>query len=196
MQKIKKLLLRHFGNEDGEEIFQKAEAAYEKLLPLAAGESEGRKKNLVEGIYPFAAVYEVLLQKGMAREEAMEHMFAVMKIRTMEGNRKFYHTLGKLPFFFSLFRKMFSTGLKGDSWKVEWVENSKDAFVYNIETCLWHDACRDLGYPELCQIFCRNDEINFTDVSSHLYFERSQALGYGGSCCDFHFYPHKPENRK
>ena len=188
-KKIETIVLRHFGNERGKTVLEKANSVYSNLIPLADNESKDRKKNLVNGIYPFVAIYKVLLQEKMSQDEAMEHMFAIMKINTMEGNRKMYQTLGKLPFFFSIFRKMFSTGLKGSSWKVEWVQNDSQAFIYNIKTCLWHDACKSLECPELCQIFCRNDEINFTNVSKHLYFERSQALGYGGDLCDFHFYP-------
>ena len=190
-QSLEKLLSAHFGDEWAR-LQPKIKAEYDALLPLAGGETKGRKKNLVEGIYPFAAIYRVLRAEGEPQDAAMQEMFAIMEQRTRTGMRKTYETMGKLPFFFAMFRKMFSTGLKGDSWKVEWIANDKNSFIYNIQTCLWHDACTQLGCPELCQIFCRNDEINFTDVSKHLYFTRSQTLGEGGSCCDFHFYPHAP----
>lgn len=185
---LQKILKDHFGEERSKVLWEKIEKEYEHLVPLANGETKGRKKNLVNGIYPFAAVYGVLLKEGMSREEAMKHMFAIMKVHTLKDSRKNYEKMGKLPFFFALFRKMFSIGLKGDSWTVEWVANDPEKFIYNIKTCLWHEACTKLGYPELCRIFCRNDELNFTDVSKHLYFERSSTLGDGGTCCDFHFY--------
>ena len=190
---LKKIMQHHFGEEKAALLWEKAEKKYAELVPLADHETKGRKKNLVNGIYPYAAVYSVLLGEGMSRDEAMEHMFAVMKEHTLSDSRKNYETMGKLPFFFALFRKMFSIGLKGDSWKVEWVANDSKEFSYNIKTCLWHDACTELGYPELCRIFCRNDELNFIDVSKHLYFERSMTLGDGGKCCDFHFYSQNPE---
>ena len=188
-KKIEKIVIRHFESDKGITILKKANSIYSDLIPLANDEPKDRKKNLVNGIYPFVAIYKVLLEEKMSQDEAMEHMFAIMKIKTMEGNRKTYQMLGKLPFFFYMFRKMFSTGLKGNSWKVEWIQNDSGAFIYNIKTCLWHDACKNLGCPELCRIFCRNDELNFTNVSKHLYFERSQTLGEGGNMCDFHFYP-------
>lgn len=190
---LKKNMIQHFGEEKAEALWQKAEKEYEQLLPLAEKESKSRKKNLTQGIYPFAALYRVLLGENMSREEAMEHMYAIMKTHTLSGNRKNYERMGKLPFFFPLFRKMFTMGLSGDSWQVEWIANDPGHFVYNIRKCLWHDACCELGCPELCRIFCRNDELNFTDVSRHLYFQRSQTLGEGGDCCDFHFYPAAPK---
>ena len=190
---LKKFMVQHFGEEKAEILWQKAQGEYEQLLPLAENESKSRKKNLIQGIYPFAALYRVLLRENMTREEAMEHMFSIMKLHTLSGNRKNYERMGKLPFFFPLFRKMFTMGLSGDSWQVEWIANDPQHFVYNIQKCLWHDACTELGCPELCRIFCKNDELNFIDVSRHLYFERSQTLGEGGSCCDFRFYPKAPE---
>ena len=191
---LKKSLMEWFGAERGEALWQKAEAEYQTLLPLAEHESKSRKKNLVNGIYPFAAVYRVLLSENMSREDAMECMFAIMKQHTLAGNRKNYERMGKLPFFFPLFRKMFTIGLSGDSWQVEWISNDRKQFSYNIRKCLWHDACTELGCPELCRIFCRNDELNFTDVSKHLYFKRSKTLGEGQDCCDFRFYPFAPKN--
>lgn len=190
---LKKAMIIYFGKDWALSLWKKTQSAYEELLPLAEGESDSRQKNLKNSIYPFAALYRVLLAEGMEKDIAMEHMEAVMNIYTTNGNRKTYVLLGKLPFFFSLFRKMFSAGLKGDSWTVDWVANDSKQFVYTIRTCLWHEACQSLGHPELCRIFCRNDEINFNDVSSHLSFERSSALGYGDDCCDFHFYPKPPK---
>ena len=190
---LRKSLMEQFGADRGEVLWKKTEAEYQTLLPLAEHESKSRKKNLVNGIYPFAAVYRVLRRENMGQDEAMDAMLAIMKRHTLAGNRKNYERMGKLPFFFPMFRKMFSIGLTGDSWNVEWVANDGGQFIYNIRKCLWHDACTELGCPELCKIFCKNDELNFTDVSKHLYFQRSQTLGEGGTCCDFHFYPKAPE---
>ena len=190
---LKTIMTHRFGEEKTNALWKKVEGEYEALVPLADHETKGRKKNLVEGIYPYVAVYKILLREKMSREEAMEHMFAIMKEHTLGTNRKNYEKMGKLPFFFPLFRKMFTIGLKGDSWTVEWVANDREKFIYNIKTCLWQEACSDLGVPELCRIFCKNDELNFIDVSRHLRFERTQTLGEGGTCCDFHFYPHAEE---
>lgn len=188
---LKRLIKEHFNGEESEFLLQESDKEYRALLPLADNETRSRRKNLVKGIYPFVALYHALLSENKSRDEAMKLMFEVMKAHTLSGNRRNYERLGKLPFFFSVFRKMFTMGLSGDSWEVDWVANDSERFIYNIRKCLWHDTCMELGCPELCRIFCRNDEINFTDVSRHLYFERSRTLGDGDDCCDFHFYPGK-----
>lgn len=192
-QKMKKFLIWRFGQTEGTELWEKAQNIYEELIPFAGEESDGRKKNLLSSVYPFAAVYRALSAAGYSKEAALEHVTAIMERKTLSSSRKMYKRMGRLPFFFVLFKKMFSMGLRGDSWKVVWIENSRELFAYDIKECLWHDACTDLGCPELCSIFCRNDEINFGDVSRQLHFRRSTALGYGGKCCDFRFYRHKPE---
>lgn len=188
------ILVDRFGEEQGTALRDAAQVKYDQLKPLAEHESPGRKSNLVNGIYPFVAIYRTLLEGGLTQDEAMEHMFAIMETRTRQGMRKTYEKMGKLPFFYTLFRFMFTKGLGGDSWDVEWKSNTGKCFAYDITRCLWHDACTELGCPELCRIFCRNDELNFNDVSRHLYFERTKTLGNGDDCCDFRFYPKKPEN--
>ena len=193
-KKLLPILTDRFGEAEAIRIWQKALAEYESLLPMAQGQPKDRKKNMEESIFPFAAIYRVLLGGGgMDRDTAMDHMYAIMEAFTRGGMRKTYETAGKLPFFFPLFRKMFSTGLKGASWEVDFLESNKEHFFYDIHRCLWHEVCTELGCPELCKIFCRNDEINFVDVSPRLYFRRSSTLGSGGDCCDFRFYRHNPD---
>ena len=193
--KLLDILKLHFGDEIGQQIYDQACNNYEALKPMADGESKDRQKNMLTTIFPFIAIYKVLLNDGMSKEEAMNHMFEITEVYTRSGMRKTYEKAGKLPFFFPLFKKMFSIGLKGSSWNVEWVCNTKETFEYNITKCLWYDTCNKAGCPELCKIFCRNDEINFIDVSPRLFFKRSMTIGNGDACCDFHFYRHNPDQK-
>ena len=194
-KKLLKEIRDHFNNESSE-LISKMEQNYNTLLPMTESESKDRAKNMRESVLPFIALYQALQSEGIDKETAMKHMFAITESFTRHGMRRTYEKAGKLPFFFSLFRKMFSTGLKGKSWEVEWVSNNSETFEYNIKKCLWHETCMKAGCPELCVIFCHNDDINFTDVSPHLYFRRNTTLGEGGDCCDFHFYSHEPKSEK
>ena len=191
--KILNILKLHFGVTQGQEIYDQACTYYEKLKPMTEGESKDRQKNMLTNIFPFIAIYKILLRHDMTKYEAMNHMFKITEIYTRTRMRKTYEKAGKLPFFFPLFKKMFSIGLKGNSWDVEWVSNNKETFEYNITKCLWHDTCKKAGCPELCKIFCHNDEINFIDVSPRLFFKRSMTIGNGDPYCDFHFYRHDPD---
>lgn len=43
------------------------------------------------------------------------------------------------------------------------------------------------GCPEACRFFCECDNYAFGDLKK-VGFRRTQTLGTGGDCCDFHFY--------
>ena len=42
----------------------------------------------------------------------------------------------------------------------------------------------ELGAPELCQFFCRNDEVCYGDLDG-IRFVRTGTLAKGADCCDF-----------
>lgn len=177
----------NFDKQITESICKKADDKLTELKENCMEKSKNRRNNLFKSIFPTIAIYHAL-QMQVSKEEAFEHMRKMISDNTKKTARKMYERMGKLPFFFSLFRKMFTMGLKGDSWDVEWVENNKTNFEYNIKRCLWNDTFERYDCPELCALFCNNDEINFTNVSPKMRFERRGALGYGNDMCDFHFY--------
>lgn len=176
-----------FDEEQAQKIILNADNELQQLIAKCKENSKNRRNNLYKSIYPSISTYHSM-QRYMDKNKAFEHMDKMISYNANNNTRKFYERIGKLPFFFGLFRKMFSTGLKGDSWEVEWIANDKNGFEYNIKRCLWHEAFKQYHCPELCKLFCRNDEINFTDVSSRMRFERKGAIGYGDKICDFHFY--------
>lgn len=65
--------------------------------------------------------------------------------------------------------------------------HGRDFFDARITKCLWHDACVDAGCPELCPLFCDVDDVNYGGLRK-MGFSRTKTLGYGGDCCDFHFF--------
>ena len=56
-----------------------------------------------------------------------------------------------------------------------------------MKKCLWHTACVENGCAELCSLFCEVDNVTYGGLRT-LGFARTQTLGYGGDCCDFHFF--------
>ncbi|WP_041444843.1 L-2-amino-thiazoline-4-carboxylic acid hydrolase [Syntrophobotulus glycolicus] len=185
---IKTYLIDEFGKREGESLDEKAEQKLAQLNNNAPGKSKTQQRYLMGSIFPVISVYQTFQQSGMTKEKAIIHMEKMIGENTRNHTRKMWEMLGKLPFFFSLFKLMFRKGLTGDSWDVSWVADNKTNFEFEIHRCLWHDMFKEYGCPELCAIFCHNDEINFTDVSKYLKFYRENSLGYGGAYCDFHFY--------
>lgn len=180
----------NFKEVEAKEILLKADNILSNLEKHCMDESKSRRKNLFNSIYPCVALYEAL-QSKLSKQKSFQHMDKMIFNHTNNSSKKVYKTMGKLPFFFSLFRKMFSLGLKGDSWEVEWLKNDKIEFKYNVKKCLWHETFRNNNCSELCKLFCRNDEINFTNASKKIKFKRNGALGYGDELCDFYFYKEK-----
>ena len=66
-------------------------------------------------------------------------------------------------------------------------EYDKNFFDATITTCLWYTACVENGCPELCPLFCDVDDVTYGGLKK-MGFARTKTLGYGGDCCDFHFY--------
>ena len=44
-----------------------------------------------------------------------------------------------------------------------------------------------LGCPELCPLYCENDDIAFAGLAPKITFRRTGTLASGAPCCDFHF---------
>lgn len=189
-KKLFKIVQNYFGEEKAKEVWRNAIEEYDALVPHSLNESKGRQNNLVNIIYPMIALYKAMQENNLSKEEALKSMFDIMREKTTNGIRKTYTFFGKTPLIYSMIRFIFGQGLKGDSWKVEFKENDKENFSYDIKECLWATACKDEGCSELCAIFCRNDEINFIEVSKYLKFHRTKTIGYGDDICDFHFTRH------
>ena len=89
--------------------------------------------------------------------------------------------------FFSVFRWAFrKTTSSSDAW-VSTFEEQPEEFDLTIHQCLWHDTCVSCGCPEVCRFFCECDNYAFGDLKK-VGFHRTQTLGTGGDCRDFHFY--------
>ena len=63
----------------------------------------------------------------------------------------------------------------------------RDDFDVTIQECLWHRACQENGCGELCRLFCDVDDVIYGGLRK-MGFSRTKTLGYGGDCCDFHFF--------
>ena len=98
-----------------------------------------------------------------------------------------YTGLEWVPRFFSVFRWAFrKTTSSSDAWGSTFEEQPEE-FDLTIHQCLWHDTCVSCGCPEVCRFFCECDNYAFGDLKK-VGFRRTQTLGTGGDCCDFHFY--------
>lgn len=80
-------------------------------------------------------------------------------------------------------------GAKGGSHEMAVVEDSDDAFQFNVSWCVWLELARAADVPEACIPNCHADELVFPDYFDDLdiTYKRTQTLACGGTCCDFRF---------
>ena len=93
----------------------------------------------------------------------------------------------KVPCFYFLYSNIFLKVVrKTDLWEST-QKHGKAYFDVTMKKCLWHTACVENDCAELCHLFCDVDNVTYGNLKK-LGFSRTKTLGYGGDCCDFHFY--------
>ena len=78
-----------------------------------------------------------------------------------QNNAKF----ARMPFVFTMYRmgvkKHMAKNFPPEGWKTEWVRCDGKEIHFNLHSCLYHDICVEKGCPELCRVYCENDNIAF-----------------------------------
>ena len=92
-----------------------------------------------------------------------------------------------VPGFYSIYSKIFLKIMKKTDLQENEQKCGKNYFDVTIKKCLWHTACVENGCAKLCHLFCDVDDITYGGLKK-IGFTRTKTLGYGGDCCDFHFY--------
>ena len=172
--------------KDGKQIFKRQEAYLRKAERSARGESRSRYNTLVRTIYPRISMYKALAEHyddGKANEMMRRYMIDHV---AAEKHRKTVF-MERFPLFFYIYRAVFLMIMKTTDLQESTQKCGRDDYDITITKCLWHDACTEQGCPGLCALFCDVDDVTYGGLKK-IGFTRSQTLGYGGSCCDFHFY--------
>ena len=63
-------------------------------------------------------------------------------------------------------------------------ECTSSRIAYDVLACPYQRTFAQMGAPELCQLFCRNDEVCYGDLDG-IRFVRTGTLAKGARCCDF-----------
>ena len=180
-------LVHKFGEERGGHLADLAEVRFHKLLQEASPKSKQQMKVFAGMLLPRIALYQILLENDFSQEEALKIMEEHMVILGAEPLKKKYESMDKMPFAYGLFEFGFTHIVPGsDLWEADIDTSEKDSFSVTMHRCFWHDTYREYGCPEVCQFACACDDITYGDLK-HIAYHRTQTLGTGGSCCDFHF---------
>ncbi len=186
-KQIKAFLTEKFGNDKGKNLFNKQEIILNELIKNIKDKSENQMKVLVQTILPRIALYKVLAKDGFSEEDAYKYMQKYMIDKVATKKHSSTAKMEIIPGFYSIYSNIFLKIMRRTDLQESVQNYGKDYFDVTIKKCLWHTACVENGCEKLCCLFCDVDDVTYGGLRK-IGFTRTKTLGYGGDCCDFHFY--------
>lgn len=184
---IKSFLTEEFGIDKGLELFGRQSKILGTIIANTKGKSKNQKKTLVQTILPRVSLFKALQEGGFSEDDTYERMRKYMTGKVAAQKHSFTARMEIIPGFFDIYKKIFLKIMRtSDLWESR-QKYGDDFFDADITKCLWHTACLENGCPELCRLFCDVDDITYGGLKK-MEFSRTKTLGYGGDCCDFHFF--------
>lgn len=186
-KKIHAFLIEVFGQDRGNVLFSGQEKMLGGLIEKTKDKSQNQMKTLIQTILPRIALYKCLLNEGFSEEEAYAWIQKYMLEKIAAPKHASTAKMEAVPGFYALYSRIFLKIMRGTDLQENVQKRGKDFFDVTITKCLWHTACVENGCPELCRLFCDVDDVTYGGLRK-MGFTRTQTLGYGGNCCDFHFF--------
>ena len=186
-KQIKAFLTEEFGVDKENELFNKQETILIELIKNTKNKSKNQMKTLIQTILPRIALYKAMVKDGLLDEEVYQHMQKYMIDIVAKQKHLSMKKMEKVPYFYFLYSNIFLRVVhKTDLW-ASTQKHGKNYFDVTMKKCLWHTACVENGCEKLCRLFCDVDDVTYGGLKK-IGFARTKTLGYGGDCCDFHFY--------
>lgn len=186
-KQIKAYLIEEFGEEQGTKIFLKQEAMLDSLIQNTKDKTKNQMKTLTQTILPRIAMYKVLLSENISDDASYEYIRKYMMEKIATKKHVSMVKMEKVPGFYGIYSKIFLKFMKKTDLQESTQKKEKTSFDVTITKCLWHTACVENGCATLCRLFCDVDDVTYGNLKK-LGFSRTKTLGYGGDCCDFHFF--------
>ncbi len=184
---VKKFLAHRLDGDTAPRVFARQSELLDQLVADISGKSKAQAETLAETILPRVALYKALAESDLSNECAHDLMRAYMVDVVAAKKHASTAKMEIVPGFFALYKRVFLHIMRtSDLWESTQTSGD-DFFDASITKCLWHDACVENGCPELCPLFCDVDDVNYGSLRK-MGFSRTKTLGYGGDCCDFHFF--------
>lgn len=186
-KQIRAFLLEEFGRDRGNILFARQEKILNTLIQNEQGKTKDQARTLVQMILPCIALYKALQDGGVSQQDAYAYVQKYMMEKVAARQRDSMAKMELVPGFYALYSSIFLKVMRSsDLWKST-QSRAKDSFDVTIQKCLWYTACAENGCAELCRLFCDADNVTYGGLAK-IGFARTQTLGCGGDCCDFHFF--------
>ena len=144
-------------------------------------------KTLVQTILPRIALYKLLSEDGLSANNAYTYMQKYMLDKVAAKKHSSTAKMEAIPGFYRIYSNIFLKIMRTTDLQESTQSHDRDHFDITIRKCLWHTACMENNCPELCRLFCDVDDVTYGGLKK-IGFTRTKTLGYGGDCCDFHFF--------
>lgn len=186
-KQIKTFLIEEFGVDNGKELFNKQEIMLNELIKNTKNKSENQMKTLVQTILPRIALYKVLSEEDFSEENIYQYMRKYMIDKVAKKKHSSTAKMELIPGFYSIYSNIFLKIMRTTDLQESEQNQGKNYYDITIKKCLWHTACVENDCSNLCRLFCDVDDVTYGGLKK-IGFTRTKTLGYGGDCCDFHFF--------
>lgn len=186
-KQIKSFLIKEFGFDLGETYFSNQEKRLNEIILHTSNKTQNQMKTLIQTILPRIALYKILLESELSKDDSYKVMRTYMLDVVATKKHKSTARLEHVPGFYKIYSKIFLKIMRTTELQESTQKCGKRFYDITITKCLWHTACVENGCPELCKLFCDVDDVTYGGLKK-IGFSRTKTLGYGGDCCDFHFF--------
>ena len=186
-KQIKAFLIEEFGESKANTLFHSQEKTLDTLIENTKNKSENQMKTLVQTVLPRIALYKTLSKDSLSKEDVYAYMRKYMLDKVAAKKHASTAKMELVPGFYSIYSHIFLKIMRTTDLQESVQSHTKDSYDVTITKGLWHTACQENGCEELCRLFCDVDDVTYGGLKK-IGFTRTQTLGYGGDCCDFHFF--------
>lgn len=144
-------------------------------------------KTLVQTILPRIALYKTMVADDFLKTDAETHMRKYMIDKVAAKKHSSTARMELMPGFYSIYSNIFLKIMRTTDLQERVQNHEKDWYDITIKKCLWHTACVENDCAELYRLFCDVDDVTYGSLKK-IGFTRTKTIGYGGDCCDFHFF--------
>ena len=175
------------GTDGSAALWVRAERRLDGMLRTTAELGKAERMHVEGFIMPTCAIYQEMAEE-MGKEEALALLMDCAHFNALES-RRFFERLVSAPGGKGLFLRGFAAlqprafGASA-GFSVRNTSHDCSHAHFDITECPYQRVTAGLGVPELCNLFCTNDDIIYGDLPG-IKFSRKGTLGRGNAVCDF-----------
>lgn len=156
----------------------------EEIAEYADSKNYGHLCNLITSL----AIVMLLEENGKTRKEA-EDIAASAMYKFIEPQIASMQRLASNSWFVGFLKLTMPIKFRntlGYGWNVEFPKCPKDTFSMITHSCIYHQIFSKYGMPEMTAVFCKVDDILYSELP-RAQFLYTEQIGTGGSMCDYTF---------